>query len=375
MGRDDMRQSSEGQIEGAETAPLETSGLPVLPPAVAILEILLLIVVPALLDHLVPAFPPLNDGHPHFFWLPVLLLSIQYGPVSGLLAAGMAIISSAFLGWPEQEIGENHFSYLLRIWLQPVLWLVTAIILGQLRLRQIERKEALQREVATLRTQRQAISEHARNLRRRCETLERMIATRADPDARLLLTAMGRLQSTDAPLAAAAFRDAVRLGFGDCVVSLWVRDHDVLRLSDRYPSGDDAGAVKGGGQIGAGEALNVAVVEQGRRLSVLVPGDERELEGAGVAAAPIMDKDGNVLGMLLLETASPAQLDATTTLRLGAVAHMLVNRLNDANARAMPLAARSSGAPPADSGGQAKVWREVRWRDGTRRQRKVARPG
>ncbi|MEZ5857340.1 MAG: hypothetical protein R3D67_22380 [Hyphomicrobiaceae bacterium] len=323
-----MKQNEGGSsVEAASGLP-DSSGLPVLPPAVAILEILLLIVAPALLDHLVPAFPSLNDGQPHFFWLPVLLLSMQYGPVSGLLAAGTAIIFSAFLGWPEQEIGENHFSYLLRIWLQPVLWLAAAIILGQFRLRQIERKEALRQEVLELRTQRQAIADHARNLRQRCELLERTLATRADPDARRLLTAMGRLQSTDAPLAAAAFHDAVRLGFGDCVVSLWVRDNDVLRLTDRQPEGAEArSGLADKGSMGAGEALHTAIVAQGRRLSVLVPGDERDLDGAGVAATPIMDLDGSVLGMLLLERASPAQLDATTTLRLGAVARMLVGRL------------------------------------------------
>ncbi|MFV0298111.1 MAG: hypothetical protein ACK5JT_18565, partial [Hyphomicrobiaceae bacterium] len=266
------------------------SWLPVLPPPIALLEIALLIVLPAMLDLFVPSFPSLNDTQPHFFWLPVLLLSIQYGSVSGLLAAGTAIALSAFLGWPEQEIGENHFSYLLRIWLQPVLWLSAAIILGQFRMRQIELKTQLLRKVETLTQERHAISEYARNLRRRCDELERSIATRADPDARHLLSALGRLQSTDAPLAAAAFRDAARLGFGKCDMSLWVRSGETLRLSDRMEAMDEPGSrATNVEQLAGDHGLYQAVVTQGRNLSVLVPGDERVLAGAGLAAAPIQD--------------------------------------------------------------------------------------
>ena len=94
--------------------------------------------VPAALDHFWPSFPTLSQMQPHFFWLPVLLLSLQYGTVSGLLAAGVAIVLTAWLGWAEQEVGENHFNYLLRISTQPMLWLVAALLLGQFRLRQIE---------------------------------------------------------------------------------------------------------------------------------------------------------------------------------------------------------------------------------------------
>ena len=90
----------------------ERPGLPVLPPLMALVEILVLMVVPGLLDYFWTGFPSLAETQPHFFWLPVLLLSLQYGTVSGLLAAGVAITITALLGWPDQEVGENHFNYL-----------------------------------------------------------------------------------------------------------------------------------------------------------------------------------------------------------------------------------------------------------------------
>ncbi|HRD76373.1 MAG TPA: hypothetical protein PK264_10590, partial [Hyphomicrobiaceae bacterium] len=77
-------------------------GLPVLPPLVAWLEIALLILPITVYDYLSTGFT-ITELHPHPFWLPVLLLSLQYGTPSGLAAAGVAILATFALGWPEQD--------------------------------------------------------------------------------------------------------------------------------------------------------------------------------------------------------------------------------------------------------------------------------
>ena len=69
-------------------------GIQVLPPPIALIEIVALIVPFTLLDHFVTSFPNLADIQPHPFWLPVLLLSLQYGTMSGLLAASAAILAT-----------------------------------------------------------------------------------------------------------------------------------------------------------------------------------------------------------------------------------------------------------------------------------------
>ncbi|MDX2157310.1 MAG: hypothetical protein SFW09_12455 [Hyphomicrobiaceae bacterium] len=367
-----MTDEHQSAAETSRIAAPPGSGLPVLPPLAAAIEILLLVVVPGLLDHLVPGFPSLNETQPHVFWLPVLLLSMQYGTVSGLLAAGAAIVLSSVVGWPEQDIGENHFSYLLRIWLQPVLWLATAIVLGQFRLRQIERKEALMRAVAELTDQRQAIAAHARQLRARCESLERVLATRHDPDARSLLTAVGGVQSPDPAEARAALHAAIGLAFGDCTLSIWTRDGGALKLADRY------GPPSAGAQadtFSPGDALHAAVVAQGRRLSVLAPGDENELGNAGLAAAPIVGGDNVVAGMVLLERAGPGEIDEGVTLRLMAMGRIIADRMRDASVPSPAVLPRPQLVPVMDGSGRARIWRQVRWRGGSRRSRAGGRPG
>ena len=347
------------------------SGLPVLPPLAAIAEILVLVVLPGLLDHFVPAFPSINETQPHFFWLPVILLTVQYGTVSGLLAAGASILLSALLGWPEQEIGENHFSYLLRIGLQPVLWMTAAIILGQFRLRQIERKEALVRAVTELTAQRQSIAEHARNLRGRCDALERLIAARPVPEASRLLAAMGRVQSPHPPEAAAALHEAIGLGFGGGCVSIWVNEGGALRLADRHGTSPVALAHD---VLGASEPITRAVLEQGRQLSVLEVSEERELGGLGLAGVPISGADRRITGMLLLEHAQPEALDSTTTARLAALALVVGDRMRAAQAT-VPFVPRPLLVPVLDVPKANPIGRYARWRAGARRGRASGRPG
>lgn len=357
--------SERNETSNAATSASEelATGLPVLPPLTAVIEVIVLVVLPGILDLFVPAFPSLNEMQPHFFWLPVLLLTLQYGSASGLLAAGTAIVLSSLLGWPEQEIGENHFSYLLRIWLQPVLWIATAVILGQLRLRQIERKQALGRAVAELTGQRQSLAEHARSLRERCDRLERLVSTRRGPDARDLLAALGRIDAADADPATHALGDALSLAFGQSAVSILTLDGDALRIAYRHAP---PGAPPPPGPIGTGSPFFTALAVERRALSVLTPGCEHDLDGRGLAAAPIIAADGHVEGAILLETADPDDLDADTTLRLRAIAAMVSGRL-----RSTSGASRVPGptAPYVDVrvGKSDSLWRRVRWQFGRHR--------
>ena len=349
-----MSETDDAKAAAAKQGVDAPYGLPVLPPLTAVIEILLLVVVPGLLDLLVPSFPSLNETQPHFFWLPVLLLTLQYGSASGLLAAGSAILLSSFLGWPEQEIGENHFSYLLRIWLQPVLWIATAVVLGQLRQRQIERKDALGRAVVDLANQRHAIAEHAKNLRQRCDRLERVIAVRHAPDAGALLAALGRIQSSDADLATQALGEALSLAFGQSAVSVLVIEGGELRVTYRHAPPDAPAAPEA---IGPSSPLFRAVALEGRSLSALAAGAEHDLDGRGLAAAPILGAEGGVIGAVLLETGRPADIDAATTDRLAAIAAIVAGRLWLASSTARPRPVAALDARPAT--GRA-LWRRVR---------------
>lgn len=341
-------------------SPLPTVGIPVLPPPIALLEIFVLIVPLTLLDNFVPSFPNLADFQPHPFWLPVLLLSLQYGTLSGLVAAAVAILATLYIGWPQQDIGENHFAYLLRVWTQPALWIGTALVLGQFRLRQIERKLELQRLVGELTTQRNAIADFSGNLRRRCEALERHIASRrqsSGPSAIDALTHLGAVSWDHLP---AAFAAAVEAVFGPCRATLLVNTGDGLAVA--AAAGEHGGSEQAR-RIEAAEPIYRAVVVQGRALSVLAAGDEHELRGHGVVAVPVMAAKGErVVGLVKLEDVAPAELSDRTIARLGIVASVVAPALEQrANVRVAALAAM-----PALRRAPARqlVWRRMRKQHG-----------
>ena len=85
-----------------------------LPPWTAIGEIVVIYAALLTADWLHPGLE-LSDIRPHPFWFPVLLLSLQYGTVSGLLSAMIAIALLALGGFREQTPSETYFTYLLTI--------------------------------------------------------------------------------------------------------------------------------------------------------------------------------------------------------------------------------------------------------------------
>lgn len=333
--------------------------LHVLPPLAAFVEMIALLAVPALLDAYWPVFPTLSEFQPHFFWLPVLLISLQYGTISGLLAAGLAIALSAALGWPDQEIGENHFSYLLRVWTQPVLWLTAALILGQFRMRQIELKRDLAMQVTELVSQRNALADYSTNLRSRCDDLEREIVRRRDPSARSMMNALGNLESGDPRR---QLQECTSLAFGTCRLALFSRDADGLRMVYRH--GDDLGGKAGRDRIGDRDPLFTAIVHDRASLSVLSPMDEFVLAGEGMAAVPIFNgpSSDEVIGMLILELTDPTELDQATTDRLAVLARHIAPLLLPADRTSTRSTSISSvaNATPTGATVRPRIWRQLK---------------
>ncbi len=341
-----------------EAAELEPEGHSPLT-LIALLEIVVLVIIPGTLDYAAPSFPTLSEMQPHFFWLPVLLLSLQYGTVSGLMTAGVAILVSAVLGWPDQEIGENHFVYLLRIWTQPVLWLATALVIGQFRMRQISRKQELLRQVAVLSQQRATLAGYGLQLRDRCERLERAMASLDAGSSRetvaALLGLIDRGEGFDQTAAAAR---ALTACFGECQASIFVRDGGGLRLvyAHRWPPRAVWQSL-----IPAGHVLYDSIVGAATPLCIAIPADEANLAHEGLAATPILSPvTGDVVGMMKLERAAPEEVDAMTARRLGLLAVLLGPMLREVRQGSLVESRGFAAAPIAPL--RPRVWRQLKRR-------------
>lgn len=302
------------------------TGLPVLPPLWAVAEIAVLFGLIYGLDRLVPSLAVL-DMSPHPFWLPVLLVSLQYGTVSGFVAAIVATLLALGAGLPEQDIGENLFAYFLRVWGQPILWIAVALLVGQFRMRQLTAKHELREANRALLQQRDTLAHHAGELRSRIELLEQELSARfqASPHrtAAALAAAMakGGLAAggdrSEALMAAsgAMFPDAV-------IVAYAIEDGRLVEAAVRGRRPDTGPRIS----IDASDPLHRAVIGERRSLSVLSRGDERILAGTALLATPIVDGSGDVYGMLAIESADAAVVTEDGLDALMLLAHALAPR-------------------------------------------------
>ncbi len=305
--------------------------LPVLPPRNAVLEIVILLVPLILLEWWLPNFPDVTLWQPHPYWFPVLLLSLQYGTVSGLLAAAVATIGVVLIGLPETEIEENHFAYLFRVWIQPGLWILSALLLGQFRMRQIEKKAELVRQLRELQTQNKDLAEFSTRLRGQYATLERKFAAQAVAPADTLLDALAVFSSVRPAGLGHAFADCISAALPEAQASLFAVEDHALRCVATAGWATDARRRM---EFLADDPLFRSIVTDARRVSVLTATDETVLAGEGLAAVPVVvAASGSVIGMLKVEALAPSALDTHLVRRLSVLADHLSGPLQKSCAR------------------------------------------
>jgi len=306
--------------------------VPVLPPLYAILELIIFFGIVAVLEWGVPSVGEIQEITPHPFWLVVLLLSLQYGTLSGLLAAFFAILMSYLIGWPEADINENHFSYLVRIWTQPVLWIAAALLIGQFRMRQLTQRAELRRALLELTQQRQLIAGHAEGLRRRCDELERQLAARPDPTGDTALAAFGALGAAPAEQLRAPFARVAEYVLHDACCSLFLIEAQNLVLQAKAGTEPQQAPTGRRAVFTPSDALYRAIVDERRSLSILDEQDEASLQGQGLIALPVeLPSSGAIAGMLKVEFVSPAHLEAAFGQRLQLVAAQIGHALETQN--------------------------------------------
>jgi hypothetical protein len=138
----------------------------------AIFETLIFLIVFLLLNFLFSDGKRMVDYYLHPFWIIILLTTVQYGTAEGLFAA---VLSTIFLyagNLPHQKPEELFFDYQLRLALLPALWLLTAFILGELRMRLEWEKQQLKEDLLHLKAQVEKITDEYEILKESHHNLE-----------------------------------------------------------------------------------------------------------------------------------------------------------------------------------------------------------
>jgi hypothetical protein len=266
-----------------------------------------------------PAHVRFTSISPHPYWIPVVLISAQYGTTGGLAAALTAIALRWMMGVPVQEGGEEFYEFVNRVWREPILWLGAGAILGGFRAQERHKFEVLRDKLLSAERQRQSISSLFNHLKLHSENLERAVACAEDRSIESGLVALAAVRNAQPENLRKAIAAAVELLLGrDSRGVLVCRDERLIDsiTQERPTSGQGARANWSSLPSEAEEAL-----QKGNRvLSVLRDDDIDFLDGRALFAAPVMSPVGErLVGALLIQALAPEQIGPQAEMTIQAI--------------------------------------------------------
>lgn len=236
---------------------------------------------------------------PHPFWIPLLLIIVQYGTVAGIACAALCTFALLFLNMPAMTYDETIYSYFLRISWQPTLWFATAVFLGELRMRHIRDHQIALQDLHDAIEKEKTIAYSYRRLKEIKEAMETHMASQYHGSI-TTFHAMRSIKSLN-PI-------EILYGIGDAIVEVmnptkfsvyalgengfevvhnqgWTEnDPYMIRLTDDHP-------------------LYRELVAGKRIISVINDIDRKILSDQGVIAGPLVDPNTDeIFGMIKIES-------------------------------------------------------------------------
>ncbi|MCW5770946.1 MAG: GAF domain-containing protein [Rhodospirillaceae bacterium] len=303
----------------------------------AIVETFIFLGIAAVLDHLYFAGTRFWSLEPHPFWLLVALVSVQYGTNEGVFAAAASSIVLLSGHLPAQSIDTDFYAHVLQLGARPLLWLVSAILIGELRNRHARRELDLEQQVAESHTREHGIALAYQELKAAHEKLEISVASELRTVVGIYRAAR-TLQNLSVGEVMAGAVNLVSVVLGPEKFSLYTVEGGALNL----------GLKRGWAEEDSYETafwpdhpLFQTVVVGQRYVSAADAVDERVLGRQGVLAGPLFQGEGGeVVGMLKIERLRFADLNLTTIENFKVVCDLLSTALG--NARRYDAAAAQS---------------------------------
>jgi hypothetical protein len=303
----------------------------------AILETLAFLGLALVLDYLYFGGNRFWSLEPHPFWLLVALVSVQYGTNEGVFAAGACSIVLLSGELPAQSIDTDFYAHMLHLGARPLLWLVTAILLGELRNRLARRELDLEQQLREANEREHGIAVAYHELKAAHEKLEINVASELRTVVSIYRAAK-TLQNLSVGEVMAGAVNLVSVVLGPEKFSLFTVEGGALTLAlKRGWTADDAFETA----IWPDHPLFQTVVVGQRYVASADVVDERVLGRQGVLAGPLFQGEGGeVVGMLKIERLRFADLNLTTVENFKVVCELLSTALG--NARRYDAAAAQS---------------------------------
>jgi HAMP domain-containing protein len=174
-----------------------------------------LLVVISLVRTMLPALSDSSGSGsmPHPFWIPVLLMSGQYGIMGGLFATLAATAALFVNGLPPQSATQDFYAYAGVIAVQPCAWFATALVLGGLRTLHIHQQTELQQQFDRAQMAAKEVADGLEHAVTEIERLEQRIASDSSTLA-AFLQSLAKLELRDRKSLLTSIANVVRYGVG-----------------------------------------------------------------------------------------------------------------------------------------------------------------
>jgi len=292
----------------------------------AVTETVVFIFILLLLDFLFGTGNRFQGVNPHPFWIIILLVTVQYGTIEGVVAAVFCTIALYLGNIPEIQFNESLFQYNARLATNPALWFVTALVLGEMHMRVINERDKFKEIALTSDRNAKEAADVYQLLKEKKEHLE----VRLVSQVRSFSFSIKALQSMESLSPAQIFMslvEMVREIIGPKKFSVYTFSESgfEVMLSQGW---DDESYQR---RFISTHPLYTNLVSQKHLLCVINPEDEAVLSGEGLIAAPIIDKEsGSIYGMLKIEDMDFYDLNISNLWVIEALAELIGTAFSNA---------------------------------------------
>ncbi|MBI3813016.1 MAG: GAF domain-containing protein [Nitrospinae bacterium] len=236
--------------------------------------------------------------NPHPFWIIILLISVQYGVNEGLLAALLSGTALLVYNLPEQKITQDIHDYLLEICIHPLMWFSAAVIVGNLRTKQMQELQKIRYDLSDALKREELISSAYNKVNSMKNNLEARIAGQMRSAISIYRAAksMEALEPEKILYASVELIHAVIKPDKFSIFLLTGNTLEALVIEGWNPDDNFSRTFT------QDSALFREVMGRHRVLCIKDKQDEIVLDEEGILAGPLINPDsGNVFGMLKIE--------------------------------------------------------------------------
>lgn len=242
----------------------------------------------------------------HPYSIIVLLVTVQYGTIEGIVATALSTLFLYAWNVPPQQMGETLFEYQFRLAVLPLIWFFASFILGELRMRLAHENQRLSTKLMNAEKQLETISREYEVLKETKENIESHLASQYHTITSTYKS-LKDLETLKPAQVLLKLNNVVKGGFNVKKFSAYALGDNGLEIvttegwepEDKYSL-----------RIKQDHPLFWEIYGEHRIVCIINESDEKILSGEGLLAGPLINTDTEeVFGMLKVEDISFTDLN------------------------------------------------------------------